>query len=227
MNVGLKKFTKQLKHKIGNVGEAYINTNKNNANMHIILPLLSTVGLSPIKLSLIYNLQDKEQENLFGKGFKLNLYSLLQNMESKFKVNNADGSTDEYYEEQNFFNKETHQTINKVFDDEYEITYHYEITDKYGNKKEYYQNLEYPKYIKTKSGEKITTDFISAVKVINNNKGDEIRLYKENSLYVNRIVYLHDSQIISSVLLSYENGKIVNLKYYNVDVEVSSVSLTY
>ena len=227
MNVGLKKFTKQLKHKIGNVGEAYINTNKNNANMHIILPLLSTVGLSPIKLSLIYNLQDKEQENLFGKGFKLNLYSLLQNMESKYKVYNADGSTDEYHEEQNFFNKETHQTINKVFDDEYEITYHYEITDKYGNKKEYYQNLEYPKYIKTKSGEKITTDFISAVKVIKNNKGDEIRLYKENSLYVNRIVYLHDSQIISSVLLSYENGKIVNLKYYNVDVEVSSVSLTY
>ncbi len=58
MNKGLKSYTKQLTNQIGS---ATVNVNlfKNDANMHITIPLLSTTGLSAFSASLVYNHQSK------------------------------------------------------------------------------------------------------------------------------------------------------------------------
>ena len=77
MNRGLKNYTKQLTQTVGNAGTVSVNINKNDANMHIVLPVLKTIGLAPIDLKLIYNYQDRNVDGLFGKGFKLNFYSKL------------------------------------------------------------------------------------------------------------------------------------------------------
>ena len=70
MNKGLKKYTKQVSLTVGNAAETSINVNKDDANLHISLPLITTVGLCPIETSLTFNLQDKNENELFGKGFK-------------------------------------------------------------------------------------------------------------------------------------------------------------
>ena len=75
MNLGLKNYTKQLIHEIG-VCSTHLNLNSEDNNLHISLPLISSIGPSPITLSLIYNYQDQEEDSFFGKGFKLNLYSI-------------------------------------------------------------------------------------------------------------------------------------------------------
>ena len=72
MNKGLKNYTKQISLTVGNAAETSINVNKEDANLHISLPLITTVGLCPIETSLTFNLQDKNEVDLFGKGFKLN-----------------------------------------------------------------------------------------------------------------------------------------------------------
>ena len=68
MNLGLKNYTKQLTHEIG-VCSTHLNLNNEDNNLHISLPLISSIGPSPITLSLIYNYQDQQKDSFFGKGF--------------------------------------------------------------------------------------------------------------------------------------------------------------
>ena len=133
MNTGLKKYTKQLTQTVGNVADVSVNINEENANLIMSLPLLKTIGLSPIDLSLIFNYQNKNEDGLFGKGIRLNLFSKLIIDSDKITVKNADGSTDVYLSSKGYKNDENQTTIEKVYDDEYEISYHYKMIDKYGN----------------------------------------------------------------------------------------------
>lgn len=68
MNTGLKNYTKQLTQTVGNVADVSVNINEEDANLIMSLPLLKTIGLSPIDLSLIFNYQNKNEDGLFGKG---------------------------------------------------------------------------------------------------------------------------------------------------------------
>ena len=77
MNNGLKNYTKQIRLTVGNAAETSININKEDANLHISLPLITTIGLNPIETILTFNLQDKDEIDLFGKGFKLNFFNLF------------------------------------------------------------------------------------------------------------------------------------------------------
>lgn len=52
MNRGLKNYTKQLTQTVGNAGTVSVNIKKNDANMHIVLPVLKTIGLAPIDLKM-------------------------------------------------------------------------------------------------------------------------------------------------------------------------------
>ena len=111
MNKGLKNYTKQLALTVGNAAEASININKQDANLHITLPLITTVGLCPIETSLIFNLQDKNDAELFGKGCKLNFYSKITNSANKNVIKNFDGSTDEYLSSNNYYNKDSYYVL--------------------------------------------------------------------------------------------------------------------
>ena len=70
-NKGLKSNTKQFTQTVGNVGIS-VNLCKEDANLHITLPLLKSTGPSPIQTSLIYNYQNRNESAFFGQGFKLN-----------------------------------------------------------------------------------------------------------------------------------------------------------
>ena len=61
MNNGLKNYTKQIRLTVGNAAETSININKEDANLHISLPLITTIGLNPIETILTFNLQDKDE----------------------------------------------------------------------------------------------------------------------------------------------------------------------
>ena len=58
MNNGLKSFTKQINLSINDLVDTYVNINKDDANFHIVVPLIKSIGLCPIDLKLIYNLRD-------------------------------------------------------------------------------------------------------------------------------------------------------------------------
>lgn len=226
MNKGLKNYTKQITLTIGNAAEANINTNKQDANLHITLPLITTIGLCPIETSLVFNLQDKYDEELFGKGCKLNFYSKITYTSDKNKIKNFDGSTDEYLSSNNYYNKETNLECKKINDDKYGITYHYEVKDKYGNLNTFNTNQNYPLQVKYKNGDSITTDFVAATKVIRNGKGDEIRFAKNGSSYITSVSYYHNNQLVNKVEIAYSNGFISKLTYKNGTTTVATTSLS-
>ncbi len=175
MNTGLKNYTKQLTQTVGNVADVSVNINEEDANLIMSLPLLKTIGLSPIDLSLIFNYQNKNEDGLFGKGIRLNLFSKLIIDSDKITVKNADGSTDVYLSSKGYKNDENQTTIEKVYDDEYEISYHYKMIDKYGNYRLYSPtNLEYPDFIRTKNGDAFSIEFTYPTKSILNYRGDVI-----------------------------------------------------
>ena len=54
-NKGLKGYTKQLTQRIGDVARVSVNVNKEDANMHIVIPLVKTLGPNSMETSLIWN----------------------------------------------------------------------------------------------------------------------------------------------------------------------------
>ena len=205
-NKGLKAYTKQITQSLSDLAEMSINLNKNDSNFHINIPLISSVGLNQIKTSLIFNYQDMGISGLFGHGFKLNYFAKLNELLDKYTINNADGSTDEYLASDSYENKETKLKIKKKYDDQYHLTYHYEVSDKYDNVMSYYSDLEYPKYIKQKNGDKLTLDFIAVTKTINNQYGDEIRFIKSGNI-ITKVSYYHNNNEVAYVNLYYNGTK--------------------
>lgn len=221
-NKGLKSYTKQLTNAIGDIGAASINVNKEDANLHISLPLFNTIGLSPIELSLIFNYIDREKQGIFGKGFNLNYYSKISDYSDRISILNADGSIDNHYLKDHYKNKETCTEATCVDDDPYGYNYHYLVTDKYENKKEYYPpSLDYPHIIKMKNGDTYNLNFISDIKTITNNKGDVIEF--SSGELVKSICYKKDGQLLYTVSLEYDEKQM--LKTLKHDKEGKTISL--
>lgn len=181
-----------------------ININKEDANLYISLPLITTIGLNPIETILTFNLQDKDEVDLFGKGFKLNFFNKVTSSGTTIKVKNSDGTIDEYKSEDSYKNKETGLEVKKIDDDNYGA-YHYEMKDKYGNITEFKTTQNYPKTISYKNGDKLTTDFVALTKYINNGKGDEIRFTKNGSDYITKVEYYHNNSLINGVDIAYDS----------------------
>lgn len=227
MNKGLKNYTKQIALTVGNAAEISININKEDANLHIVLPLITTVGLCPIETGLVFNLQDKNDSELFGKGCKLNLYSKVTYTAGKVSVKSFDGAQDEYLLSNNYYNRETQLECKRVYDDEYAFIYHYEMKDKYGNTNIFNTSQNYPKEIKYKNGDVVTTDFVAATKIIGNGKGDEIRFTKNGNSYITSVAYYHNNQLVNSVIITYADGFISTLTYKNGSTIVSTTTLSF
>ena len=182
MNKGLKSYTKQISLTVGNAAQTSINVNKSDANLHISLPLITTVGLCPIETSLTFNLQDKDEIDLFGKGFKLNFFNKITSSGTTIDVKNSDGSVDTYRSADDYKNKETNLEVRKIKGDNYGA-YHYEMKDKYGNLTEFNKSQNYPKTITYKNGDKVTTDFVASTKYIKNGKGDHGFISERSSAF--------------------------------------------
>ena len=227
MNNGLKNYTKQIRLTVGNAAETSININKEDANLHISLPLITTIGLNPIETILTFNLQDKDEIDLFGKGFKLNFFNKVTSSGTTIKVKNSDGTIDEYKSEDSYKNKETGLEVKKIDDDNYGA-YHYEMKDKYGNITEFKTTQNYPKTISYKNGDKLTTDFVALTKYINNGNGDEIRFTKNGSDYITKVEYYHNNSLINGVDITYDSNKFISkISYRNGNTIVGTSTLTF
>lgn len=227
MNKGLKNYTKQVSLTVGNAAQTSINVNKDDANLHISLPLITTVGLCPIETSLIFNLQDKEESEFFGKGFKLNFFNKITMNGTSIEVKNSDGSVDIYTSANSYRNKETRLQVKKFNDNNYG-TYHYEMKDKYNNVSEFTKTQNYPKTIRYNNSDKMTLDFVATTKYIANNKGDEIRFSKSGSTNITKVEYYHNSSLINVVDIEYDtNNYISKLTYKNGSVVVATTSLIF
>ena len=215
MNLGLKNYTKQLTHEIG-VCSTHLNLNSKDNNLHISLPLISSIGPSPITLSLIYNYQDQQEDSFFGKGFKLNLYSKITQYKDYFEVKNADGSIDIYTknERNEFINKETNLQVNCIYEDDYFMRFYYLIKDKYNTCKRFSEEKNYPYFIETKANNQYNLFLDSDNKYIKNNYDDIIRFKLENNK-ITKITYYQQDKEMYSTIIEYLNGFISKIKYYD------------
>ena len=209
MNQGLKSYTKQFTHNVSGVGTLLFNMCGAAKNMHMIIPLISTVGHSPINLSLIYNEQDKDVTGQFGKGFRLNTFQKLSSTNEGYEILNADGSTDKYIESNNYYNKATGFTL--IPDDECSV---YELTDYKGNGV-VWDNLDYL-YPECHNNSYEQSAYFNrsglTVFSISNSHEDNISFLTDSNEIT--VTYAHNGTVISKTVLLLSNDKIVGVRYY-------------
>lgn len=220
MNTGLKQFTKQLKHTIGNATTS-INLFKNDSNMHIMLPLIATSGLNSFETSLIFNYQDKDKTGIFGKGFKLNHYASIAENGNELICRNADGSTDYYTF--NEYHSETQMKPVRVDEstESFEL-YRVELHDRAGNKIVYSSSSanDYPRKIvstrklaNSSNCETINLNFTASTKTINNGMGDEIAFEPNSSGRIGTVTYKYNNVVLEKVAIQYQDDRIVSVEY--------------
>ncbi len=187
-NKGLKNYCKFLTHSLSNLVKTSVNINKNDANFHITILLVETVGSGQIKTCLIYNYQNKSEKELFGKGFKLNYFTKVTIDKDKISVINSDGSTD-FYPKPDFKNLET-QAEAYHFADEYLLKSGFRIKDKHGNKTDFFEpiKINYPSEMTGVNGDSILFDFVDVEKKITNSYGGKI-IFNKTSDFVSKVTY--------------------------------------
>ena len=229
MNKGLKSCTSQLQYNVGNAFTTYINLNKEDANFHIVIPLIITNGESQINTKLIFNQQDDNLCTMFNYGFKLNYYSKLTEYENMITIKNSDGSVDEYYQEEVeelFYNRILRTKIKRNFSNQYK----YQLLDKVGNAYFYIDQDEYPRLIKYYSGEEYNILYNeNGHLIISNNKDDKVIFITNDNGIVERVIYKYKEEDLIKIELQYSNYKICNIKYYQKNndefIEVSELKL--
>lgn len=221
----MKNNTKQLTQQVGEVNIG-VNICKQDANLHISVPLISTVGLSPIDTGLVFNLQDRTEYGMFGYGCRLDKYMYVQSISGGYSVTNADGSIDKYLTSNGLYNKQTELTLSRVSSGTYDTTHYYTLTDKYNNVIKLNESDEYPKSIITKSGYEYTYDFISATKTIDNNHGDVVTLLRNNSTLINRVEYKHNGTLMGYTVLDYTDNYLTKITYYNQSTVIGELTFT-
>ena len=144
-NKGLKSYTKQVTGSVGSIGYN-VNVNNNDSNLILTIPLLTSGGVNPIGLSLIYNHQNRNDVSKFGSGIVTNYDTKLIELSGIVNVHNADGSVDNFVLDENtgdYFCSETEMHITKeiisVNGDSDEIYYY--MTDRYGNRAKFNPNV--------------------------------------------------------------------------------------
>lgn len=229
MNKGLKNYTKQIFKSLDGTGEVYVNINKNDANAHIVIPLLTSVGQSPISTSLIFDYQNRNEVGMFGKGVKLNWYGKVSRSASGVHILNADGSQDTFvYESHNtYVNKERQMRVEVQPLSGYANDADYLFSDKNGGTIKYVSTmLDYPKTVTAKSGEQYTSDFINAVPYISNGKGDTVEFTKVGTM-ATKAEWKKNGVSLLSVEFSYENDCLTKLIYKKGDTVLSETALAF
>lgn len=229
MNKGLKNYTKQISKSLDGTGEVYVNINKNDANAHVVIPLLTSVGQSPISTSLIFDYQNRNEVGMFGKGVKLNWYGKVSRAETSLTLKNADGSKDvfESARYRYYLNNERQMSVMLIPLSVYSNEVDFLFKDKNGGTIRYVSSmLDYPKTVTTKSGEQYTLDFINATPYISNGKGDTVEFTKNDSL-ATKVEWKKNGVSLLSVELSYENDCLTKLTYKKGSMVLSETALTF
>ncbi len=222
MNKGFKSHAKLLTQSVGNFAEIAVNINETDSNLHITMPVISTIGKNPISVSAIFNLAAATVPNALGLKTNFNFCSEITEINGGLEMGNADGTKDTYLSANDYYNIETGQSVRKVYDANKAI-YHYEVKDKHGNIIEYALNSKLPTVIKKKNGDTVNFENTSAkypVK-ISNTYGDELVFSGVSANRVGNIKYMRNNVCQSSVDILYDTyGYISAVIHYNENNEI-------
>ena len=227
MSQGLKSCAKIITNSVS-VAQGHVNINKTNADLHITIPLLQTIGLAQITPTLIFCNSKIDEVGLFGRGVRLNYYKGLTGFEDLSQVENADFSSETYNYEHSMLLvcPKNNTKIKKVYDDEYGISYHFELEDKLGNIM-YFPTCtsKYPEKIKMKNGDRFILDFVSDIKTISNTKGDVIKF--SGTTNIELVEYYHNDELVYKTVIEYNSSNYISrvIGYNNVDEILFNVSL--
>ncbi len=226
MSYGLKKYTHQLNQE---VLDANFSVNTCDLNLIGQVPLIESSGKAPINLNLMFNLERYNENGLFGKGFKLDLYKKISMEGNDFKIENADGSEDIYYASNGYYNKETKIKLTEETEDgdvsNYMLTLEVDRNNYITFSSDSSEYPNYPYYIK-KGKDRYGLDFISTTKHITNYEDKEVKLSVSNGhiakidLYVGGILKAYTN-------LVYENDRLVSVKRFKNGVCVNNYEFTF
>lgn len=222
-NKGLKSYTKQFTNNVGDIGVS-ANLYSLHGNMHVLFPIFTTVGYSPIDVSLIYNHQDKSTLGEFGYGYKLNYYKELEYVDSTtINVYNNDGSMDVYiFNTDRFENKELGNYISRSYDSS-NLMYRYKLYNKNGDYLDYLQsNMKYPQSINLVSGEVLSFTFDSNNDIlqITNSNNDVVTFVKNDESLITSIVWKHNDVILKTATITYYSSILKTVVIVNNNSEV-------
>ena len=226
MSYGLKKYTHQLNQE---VLDANFSVNTCDLNLIGQVPLIESSGKAPINLNLVFNLERYNENGLFGKGFKLDLYKKISMDGNDFKIENSDGSEDIYYASNGYYNKETKIKLTEETEDgdvsNYMLTLEVDRNNYITFSSDSSEYPNYPYYIK-KGKDRYGLDFISTTKHITNYEDKEVKLSVSNGhiakidLYVGGILKAYTN-------LVYENDRLVSIKRFKNGVYVNNYEFTF
>ena len=226
MSYGLKKYTHQLNQE---VLDANFSVNTCDLNLIGQVPLIESSGKAPINLNLMFNLERYNENGLFGKGFKLDLYKKISMEGNDFKIENADGSEDIYYASNGYYNKETKIKLTEETEDgdvsNYMLTLEVDRNNYITFSSDSSEYPNYPYYIKN-GKDRYGLDFISTTKHITNYEDKEVKLSVSNGhiakidLYVGGILKAYSN-------LVYENDRLVSIKRFKNGVCVNNYEFTF
>ena len=226
MSYGLKKYTHQLNQE---VLDANFSVNTCDLNLIGQVPLIESSGKAPINLNLVFNLERYNENGLFDKGFKLDLYKKISMDGNDFKIENADGSEDIYYASNGYYNKETKIKLTEETEDgdvsNYMLTLEVDRNNYITFSSDSSEYPNYPYYIK-KGKDRYGLDFISTTKHITNYEDKEVKLSVSNGhiakidLYVGGILKAYTN-------LVYENDRLVSIKRFKNGVYVNNYEFTF
>ena len=226
MSYGLKKYTHQLNQE---VLDANFSVNTCDLNLIGQVPLIESSGKAPINLNLMFNLERYNENGLFGKGFKLDLYKKISMEGNDFKIENVDGSEDIYYASNGYYNKETKIKLTEETEDgdvsNYMLTLEVDRNNYITFSSDSSEYPNYPYYIK-KGKDRYGLDFISTTKHITNYEDKEVKLSVSNGhiakidLYVGGILKAYTN-------LVYENDRLVSIKRFKNGVCVNNYEFTF
>ncbi len=229
-NKGLKGYTKQISQTIGEVAKGVVNVNKEDANLHIIIPIIETEGPNRMDLSLIYSYYDKENKKHFGKGCSISTYKEFTDNETYIRVREADGSGISYWDDKGNHEFKTEENNITIWKHVKEIPgdsekYSYEFKDQEGNRIWYRQgNTYYPTSIEYANGEKTIFDGLN----MDNGHGEKITFSETGRNTYSRVTYTQDGMRKKYVDFEYDTReRITGVKQYKENQLVKHISITY
>ncbi len=222
-NKGLKSHTKQISQTIGEVAKVSVNVNKEDANMHILIPLFQTLGPNPMDLSLIWNYQDREKLGHFGKGCNLSIYKDISDQGNRINVREADGSSITYLKEIGSIEYKTEENGIRIVK-KATTTPSYIFSDRLGNKMSFTNGMtNYPTSIEYVTGEKKTFNG----KNMDNGRGAKISFTESNGV-VTRATYTQDGTTLYYVDFGYDSSqRLTSVKHFKESTLVKHLEITY
>ncbi len=228
-NKGLKNYTKQMSGSIGNNVEYFVNVNSTDANMHLMIPLIETIGINPMGLNLIYNYQGRRGTFDFGKGVQTNFDIAISDFDSHIAITNPDGSIDEYIYNSLKSGYACDKTANiikrniELVDGDSDIIT-YKFLDKQGNSMKFDENAYHPTEINFTNGFKV---FIEGSQ-IRNDHGAKIQYTRTNNR-VTEVLYTQEGVANNQkIQLTYDsNNNLSTIKKFVCNNLIANISFNF